>query len=384
MENVKSTPPVAAQAGEQTDIRHLICYPLIVLSTLLTYAFDKSVHLNEVMRYHGQAPGDFLTFRSYAILAAQPHADLHVGVPFLYPPPFLLFTVPVSWLPPVTGFIVWIAAATLCLMLAARLIKLPWKAIGLGLIAAPYLFCALTGQSGILVSAILIAAFGFADTAPLLSGLAAGLLIIKPQFGLLIPVCYLATRNWRATAIAAASVAGLCLLTTLLFGMDIWEAKHIANAQNMLSTPWPAEFQIQMITPLIMFRSLYASMTAATILQAAVSVMAIFACWHLWRRDLKISDRLAPTLCLVALVTPYGYIYDLPALGMALAALAVLSPNRGLVPFTLFMVFTSVYALLSVYLFSTGALFLVAILLMIWPYRFKTEAVTSPLQTAFT
>jgi hypothetical protein len=187
--------------------------------------------------------------------------------------------------------ILWIGTATLCLVLAARLIQLPWRAIGLGLIAAPNLLCVVTGQSGILVSAMLIVTFGMAETNPLLSGMAAALLIIKPQFGLLIPVCYLAQRNWRATAIAAISLAGLCLLTTFCFGVNIWEPKqHMASAQNMLTAPWPSEFQLEMITPLVFFRSLHADLTLALILQCATSLAAAFACWHLWRRSvLKVA-----------------------------------------------------------------------------------------------
>jgi hypothetical protein len=373
---------MATHASAKTDIQRLICYPLIILSTLLTIAFDRSVHQVEVVRYHGEAPGDFLTFRNYAILASHPHADLHVSVPLLYPPPFLLFTVPDSWLPLVAGAILWIGAATLCLVLAARLTKLPWRAIGLGLIAAPNLFCAVTGQSGILVSAMLIIAFGLADTNPLFSGMADALLVIKPQFGLLMPVCYLAQRNWRAVAIAVTSLAGLCVLTTLCFGVGIWEAnQHLASAQNMLSAPWPSEFQIEMITPLVLFRSLHASLTLALILQGAASLLAAFACWHLWRRGVKMIERLAPTFC-GALATPYGYTYDLPALGVALAALAVHSPRRGLIAFTVFLAFTSLYALISVYLFSTGALFLLAILCLTWPYRFVSMSVSNPRRIA--
>ena len=375
--------PMAIHTGDKTDIRRLICYLLITLATMLTIAFDWFVHQFEVIRCDGEAPGDFLTFRTYAILAAHPDANLHLGVPFLYPPPFLLFTVPDSWLPPVPGVILWIGTATLCLVLAARLIQLPWRAIGLGLIAAPNLLCAVTGQSGILVSAMLIVTFGMAETNPLLSGMAAALLIIKPQFGLLIPVCFLAQRNWRATAIAAISLACLCLLTTFCFGVNIWEPKqHMASAQNMLTAPWPSEFQLEMITPLVFFRSLHADLTLALILQCATSLAAAFACWHLWRRSVKMIERLAPTLCLVALATPYGYIYDLPALGVALAALAVHAPRRGLLAFTVFMGFTSLYAIISVFLFSTGAVFLLAILCLTWPYRSASVGVSTPLGVA--
>jgi len=357
----------------RSDVQRLICYPIILLSLLLAVVFDWHAHLASVARYGGAAPGDFLTFRGNAILAARIHAHIVPVSPLLYPPPFLLFTTPVSLLPPVPGYIAWIAVSSICLVLAAKISGLTWPQIGLGLLAPPNLFAALMGQSGILVSAFLVAALGLAKSRPILAGIAAGALIIKPQFGILLPVCFLASRNWRAMGAAALTVAVLSLLATLCFGKEVWqsfEMRHIADAQNMLLQPWRAEFQLTMITPFIMLRSLYASLHIAGAAQLLVSISACFACWRLWRLDIAPLERLAPTLCLIALTTPYAYIYDIPCLGFALAALAFGSWARpqALWALALLFAFTCLYAIISVFFISTGALFMIAILILAWPY----------------
>jgi hypothetical protein len=51
-----------------------------------------------------------------------------------------------------------------------------------------------------------------------------GSLCYKPQFGLLIPLALVAGRHWRALAAASTTVLGLCALTLLAFGPEVWEA----------------------------------------------------------------------------------------------------------------------------------------------------------------
>lgn len=361
----------------RTGFLRLVCYPVLAAATLFAVTFDWSAHQTDAVRHHGLGLGDFLIFRANAILSTHVHAQVSADAAFLpYPPPFLLFTVPVSWLAPVPGYVVWVLVGNIGLALAARAIKLPWAAIGLGLIAPPNLFCLTAGQSGTLVSVFLLAALGLADVQPILAGVAAGAVIIKPQFGLLIPVCYLATRNWRAITAAATTIAGLCLLATFCFGLGVWydfATRHVAGAQAMLTAHRSAAFQIMMVTPFVLLRSLSVGLGTAGVIQGGISLVAAFGCWRIWRRpELSTLARLAPTLCLVALATPYAYVYDLPALGMALAGLAFELPRRGLVALTLLFVFTALYALWSVYYFSTGALFLAAILALVWPYSAPT------------
>jgi hypothetical protein len=263
-----------------------------------------------------------------------------------------------------------VITGNICVALSARALKLPRLAIALGLVTEPSLFCVTTGQSGMFVSAFLLIALGLAQTRPSLAGFAAACVVIKPQFALLLPVCFLAARNWRALAAAAVSLGGLCALTTILFGWRVWPyfaTKPVAGAENMVVAAWPAQFEIMMVTPFVMLRSFHLSLPAASAAQLLITITASLTCWWLWAGKASTMAKLAPTLCLVMLATPYGYIYDMPALGFALAGLAVVGSEQGLMGLTLLMSFTSIYALLSEKYFSSGALFIAAILAISWP-----------------
>ncbi len=351
----------------------LACIAIIVTSTLVAVGFDLSIHLLALAHHHGQVPGDFMQFWGNARRVLDPRAQLGAAAANLpYPPPFLLFTAPLARLRPLYAYMVWILAGNVALVLAARVVDIPWKRIGLGLLAQPELFCISMGQSGILVSAFLLVALGLAARRPGLAGLAAGAVIIKPQFGLLLPLSYLAGGHRRAFFTAAGCVFALILLATLCFGIGVWQhfgARPVAGAQGMLVSAWPAKFQIMMVTPLVTLRSLGMEFWPAMAGQALVSLAAGLGCWRLWRREMPVLLRLAPTLCLAALATPYAYVYDLPGLALALAGLLGHMPRRGLAALTLLFGFTGAYGFLSVYYFSTGALFLAAILLIIWPYE---------------
>jgi hypothetical protein len=327
-------------------------------------------------------PHDLSEFLRDAATAA--HLLAHGAVPedyLPYPPPFLMLSTPFLWVPPHWVYAAWLLAGIAALTVAARAIKLPWPAIFLTLVSPAGLFCMVQGQTGIFISAALLLGLGLAETQPVIAGIAAGCVIMKPQFGVLLPVCYLAARNWRAFTAAAASAVALCLLPTLIFGIGVWRlffTHHVGAAQSLVGAPWPQDYELTMITVLMTCRSLHAGLALASAIQAAVSVAVAGATWWLWqpRRQLDRITRLAVTLCLVMLVTPYAYIYDLPALTLAIAAYTITGRPGGLAVMTLFWVVTAIYGLLSIYMFISGAFFLGAVLLLVWPWPARGRSVT--------
>ena len=356
----------------------LACWIVLFLALLLAVKFDWVVHSMDLSRFHGPATGDFLIFRSNTIQAAGLHIQTQAVPPQLYPPPFLLFTIPFVFLPLGASYYCWIGIGTILMLLAGASLGLRREALLLGLASPPFLFCLITGQSGFLVGALLLTAFGFAGRNALFAGLAAGALIIKPQFALLLPVCFLACRDYKAFLIATLTVVGLSLISLACFGLHPWQeywAAHGANMHDMLTPRWLTKFQIMMVTPFIMVRSLHIGLGVASIIQGLVTLGAIYAIWWLWRREARSPwPRLAASICLAALATPYGYIHDLPALGFAVAAYSCFQPRRGLPALALLYGFTSVYAVISIYFMSTGALFLALLLWMCWPRQMTPEA----------
>jgi len=345
------------------------------LGNLIAIWIDQLVLRRQITPSGWGGPGDFLIFQqgSRAVLE-----HLQSAGELMYPPPFLLLSAPFSTLPPQLGCILWILAGGLILVLAARRFGMQAQAIMLGLASPPVLYCAVMGQCGMFVSAALLLALGMADTAPVLAGIAAGCVVIKPQFALLLPICFLAARRWRTIIAAAFTVLCLCVLPAILFGGWAWHLflhAQLHVARGVVSNPGWLVGRM-MVTAFILFRNLGASVLVAGTAQALVTVAAAVACWMLWARAMPQTmwERVAATLFLVILATPYAYIYDLPAQGFALLAYAYERRPNWPAAVALFWLFTGAYGFTSTFFWPVGAFIAVAIVAATWPRDAKVTA----------
>jgi hypothetical protein len=173
------------------------------------------------------------------------------------------------------------------------------------------------------------------------------------------------------------TVALLSLVATAVFGFGAWRmflGQNLPAASGLL-TAHAGQWQYTMVTVFMLFRSLGASLLVAGGVQAFVSAATAFGAWWLWSpgKGIDATEKIAATLFLAVLATPYAYIYDLPALAFALLILA--KERRQVWPVTaLFWSFTGIYAVLSTFFFLSGALFTGAILVAIWPRGRKITA----------
>jgi hypothetical protein len=189
------------------------------------------------------------------------------------------------------------------------------------------------GQNGFLTAALLGLALVRLDRAPVLAGVLFGLLVYKPQYGLMIPLVLAATGRWRCFAAAAATVVLLSVVTTFAFGPQVWQAfldstrftREVALEQG--DTGW---YKIQSI--FAWARMWGAAISVAYALQGTVSVAVAVTLARLWRRDAAFALK-AAALCLSAiLVTPYSFDYDMMVLAPVIAFFAVDGMARGFGP----------------------------------------------------
>ncbi|HLY44039.1 MAG TPA: glycosyltransferase family 87 protein [Stellaceae bacterium] len=146
--------------------------------------------------------------------------------PWVYPPSYLFIVAPFGTLPFTTAYIAFqIATAALLaaalwfgadrprarpLVVAAALLG-PAAAINVGM-----------GQNAFLTAALLVGGLRLVTTRPALGGALLGLLTMKPQFWLLVPVALAAARQWRALLWSVIAAAGLALASATVFGLDAW------------------------------------------------------------------------------------------------------------------------------------------------------------------
>ena len=139
-----------------------------------------------------------------------------------------------------------------------------------------------------------------------------GLLIYKPQLGLLIPVALLAGRHWRAFAAASVVAGALLLLTALLFGQDVWFT-HIRNLgllRQIILEDGTGVWH-RFVSVFVAARRLGAPVEVAYLIQVVAGALACIAVAIVWLRDAPAGIKNAVLLLGTCLATPYLQDYDL-------------------------------------------------------------------------
>jgi alpha-1,2-mannosyltransferase len=189
-------------------------------------------------------------------------------------------------------------------------------------------------HNGFLTAALIGAALVMLDERPILAGILIGCLAYKPQFGLLIPLVFIATGRWRSFAAAAATVALLALAVTFAFGIDVWAA-FLASTKftrtvvlEQGGTGW---YKIQSVFSWV--RMWGGGLALAYALQGAIMLAAAAALTWLWRSQAAFPLKAAALLIGSVLATPYSIDYDLMLLAPAIAYLALDGFTRGFAPY---------------------------------------------------
>jgi alpha-1,2-mannosyltransferase len=122
-----------------------------------------------------------------------------------YPPHLLLFTWPFGLLGYLPAYALWCIGGLWLYVRAAfagGVDRKFWLFLAVAPAATVNIFL---GQNGFLTAALLIGGFAILDRRPIVAGILFGILTIKPQFGLLLPVMLVWTGRWRVIASAGRS-----------------------------------------------------------------------------------------------------------------------------------------------------------------------------------
>jgi hypothetical protein len=189
------------------------------------------------------------------------------------------------------------------------------------------------GHNGFLTAALMAAALVLLDRRPVVSGILFGLLVYKPQFGLLIPLVLIATGRWKTFAAASITVALLTIVTTLTFGMKVWpaflESTHFTRLVVLEAgdTGWQ---KIQSVFSWV--RMWGGSVPLAYGIQTAVTAAIVVALMWLWRSAIAFPYKAAALIIGALLATPYSLDYDLMVLAPAIAFLTAEGLAQGFRP----------------------------------------------------
>jgi hypothetical protein len=190
------------------------------------------------------------------------------------------------------------------------------------------------GHNGFLTAALIGGGLVLLDRRPLLAGILFGLLVYKPQFGMMIPLVLIATGRWRVFAAAAATAAVLALVTTLAFGPHVWDA-FLASTKFtrvvVLEQGGAGWHKIQSVFSWV--RMWGGSVALAYAAQTVVTVSAALALIVLWRGETPFARKAAALPLAAILATPYSLDYDMMVLSVAIAFLAAGGLAHGFRPY---------------------------------------------------
>jgi len=316
-------------------------------------------------------PADLQCFVTHGAFAlGHLHAVPTSMAPFMYPPPFLLLGAAFSLLPSGITYFLWSCLGAALLYLTGLRLKMSKLLAVCVLLLPPSLYCLLLGESGIIPSSLLVLSLYWVRRRPVLSGAIGGMMVLKPQAALLLPICYLAARQPRAILAAAVSTLLVCAFTFLVFGIQPWLYffhNSMPEAKQVLQAPWHQNYQNLMVSVFVLLRSLGATLQVAYAVQTTLTLLACWLTWRLWRAPQEPGlEIILLTACLAALATPYNSIYDLPGIGLLLFATW---PKQGwkLAAALCFILGTGCYAVISVLSVPIGALLIAGLCLAYWP-----------------
>ncbi len=182
----------------------------------------------------------------------------------------------------------------------------------------------LAADSGFLTAALMLYGLGLRGSHPVLAGIAIGVLTIKPQLGLLLPILLIFEGNWRTFLAALATALVMVALSLAIVGINGWIGYATFNApyQIYLMNNLGGFFPNLVPSVFGSMRSLGFPADVARLIHLPVALAAIAAfIWSLMRLEAPLA-RSRSLLYATFLISPYTQSHDLGALA-ALAALAV-------------------------------------------------------------
>jgi len=245
-----------------------------------------------------------------------------------YPPHLILFIWPFGLMPYLAAYVVWCVVG-IALYLWACAAAIPRRHLTFLAVAPGIAVCIFFGQNGFYTAALLIGGLLTRERRPILAGILFGILTVKPQLGVLVPVVLLLERRWLVITSAMATTAVLVVLTSLLFGWHIWiEFYGKIVPQQVWLTEHSAGLLFSMVgTVFYGARLLHLPLGLAWAAQYTVAALALAAVvWTYWRRrDPVLSLSLLVTATF--LFTPYILNYDMVVFGFVVAALRERADN---------------------------------------------------------
>jgi len=290
----------------------------LALSEGPVHAYDVAKHF-EVMSAHGPLS-----------------ANSGIVLPWLYPPTFLLLVLPFALLPLAFSYLLFVIGSTYAYLRAVGGLlgagSVMRSGFWLPILGSPaVILSVILGQNSMLTAALAGGAVCLLGKRPVVAGVLVGLLAIKPQLALLVPVALIAGRHVRTLLSAAATAAMFAAASVAVCGWETIPA-------FLQSTAWARENLMEGTPhgwygmPSVLAAAQLAGLgpAAAYTVQGLAALAAAASVAYVWSCTREASLRVAVLAAAALLATPYVRHYELTWLGMAVAGLVGDGLRHGL------------------------------------------------------
>ena len=251
---------------------------------------------------------------------------------FFYPPAYLLLCWPLALLPYGVALAVWLGSATAAaITLMRRWAKdVPW----IVMLAFPALWLNLgNGQNAALFTAIMLGGCLLLPRRPILAGLVFGLLVMKPQLAVALPVLLAVSGRWKTFFATGASATVLSAAAWLAVGADGYLAflHNGALATATLDQGLVSPDKMQSVFAALRLLGAPSSVALAAQIVLALAVLGS-AAWIV-RRHKPGPDAFCALMVTATLpLSPFLLDYDLTLLAAPLGWLAAAGMRDGFRP----------------------------------------------------
>jgi arabinofuranan 3-O-arabinosyltransferase len=189
----------------------------------------------------------------------------------------------------------------------------------------PFFHFFLRGQISVLLLLCFTAAFlAFRSGNHWMAGAALGLLVIKPQFMVAIPLIFLFSCAWKTLVGVAISAFSQITLAWTYFGTDVMRAYFVTlwHMPRWIALAEPPTAQAQMHSLRSFWLLLLPWPTVALVFYLCSSIAVLLMAMASWKSRGDVALRFSALVFAAVLVNPHLFVYDLLVLALAMLLLA--------------------------------------------------------------
>lgn len=249
-------------------------------------------------------------------------------LPWLNPPTFLIVMQGLAYFRFSISFLIW-SLSTVALFLGLAWKLFPNRYAFLAVFFIPsFIFTLQVGQSSFLISFLIVSGLLLSDRNPIPAGILIGLLAIKPQFAVLIPVALVASRNWRTFVSAAITVCIFISISIAFYGVSLW-GDFITNTMQhssiVLSKTDYQEYYLQSLYGLFLY--FHWPVKVGLIVQNGLSIVLLGVVYCVWGSSrFTQTEKISVLLLSTLMFQSYSLLYDYLLLYFVIMFLVGLPP----------------------------------------------------------